>query len=141
VLNANIFPQYYSVSVGAQLGLIQGSIIGLLFGLITLKWKAKLKNYLKTVKESKYKFWQLVTGLVFLSPFLLYGPYHWFVFALNRNAIVTPRIGLERQELHLGRWFTISFTLFGIFVIMVGIVCLIKTLELKETHNKKVHRD
>jgi len=138
VLNAFNYPLYYSVGVGAQIGLFQGAVVGIVIGLTTFKWRTELKEYLKKLRRCKFRKWQFTTVLVFLSPFIIYGPYHWYVFAFNRDSIVTPRIGLEGQNVHLGVWFFITFSLFCILAIIIGSLCLLKTLKVKKSLNQNL---
>lgn len=68
----------------------------------------------------------LVIGVILLVlPFLAFWPYRWFVLHYAADSIVTPTIGREHQQEHLGIFLVITTFLFAALCFLAALILLL----------------
>jgi hypothetical protein len=62
-----------------------------------------------------------------LLPFLLFAPYHWFVFdSAASGDIVSLRLDEDHRRTHLGIFWTLTYGLFTIISLFTALVLFIR---------------
>jgi hypothetical protein len=136
-------PDFDPVAVGTGLGITQGFVGGAILGVLlvaVLSWFQSRTNSVgqddNLKKKALAKAKRFLLSLTFLLlPFLLFGPYAWFVFDSPASGrIVTLRLDEEHRRAHLASFWLLTFAPFVIGCFGTSFFLFVRAVKRAKQH-------